>query len=469
MVVSLRAGKLAGRLGLVCAAVVVCLACEGPVEEGGATLFFESSPENGALVAVGDTVYGETPCEVRGIPAGEVYVQFFLEGYKRKYEMVQVPESGRRQVMVELEPLEGWLSLESEPPLAKVYIDGSKYVGETPIRNYPIGIGERFYELRLENYETSTQTVVVEQDYRYSFTHALKPLDGRLQVFSRPSGSSIWLNQELQERKTPAKFSLPPGNYTVSVHAKGFIMSEDAVVLGANGEHSVDVTLREGYVPLGMVLVPAGEFVFGVDNQSPDEAPRRTIFQEAFYIDRFEVTNEQFQQVFRQYVYDAGREQFPASGVTWSQARDYAAAVRKRLPTEKEWEKAARGVDGREFPWGQKFEEEWCNGKSEKGLRGTGVKKVGSHRAGASLYGCMDMAGNVYEWTKDWYGAYEGNTKITTEYGQVYRVLRGGSYLTGIFDLRSARRHYDKMDDARPDYGFRCAQDVPGESGGPGQ
>ncbi len=70
------------------------------------------------------------------------------------------------------------------------------------------------------------------------------------------------------------------------------------------------------------------------------------------------------------------------------------------------------------------------------------------------------MSGNVYEWTSDWYQPYEGNTVIMTEYGQVFRVLRGGSYRSELFDVRAARRHYDRMESAREDYGFRCAKDV---------
>lgn len=464
MVIELRGeGMLRWLLCLAGVLVLTLCGCSGPEVDETAALLFETTPVSGALVSVGETVYGETPCEVRGIAAGEVYVQFFKEGYQRKYEMVRVPESGQRRVVIELAALSGFLSLESDPPHAKVYFDGVEYAGETPLVNWPVGIGEHTYELRLENYVTSTKTLVVEEDYRYSFKHVLKPLLARLQVLSRPSGATIWLNGELLDRPTPAKFTIPPGTYTVTVQTKGFLPRESTVVLAANGSEMVEVKLKEGFAPVGMVLVPAGEFVFGVENQSPDEAPKRKINLKAFYIDRFEVTNTQFQQVFRQHVFEPGMENYPVTGVAWTQAREYAVATRRRLPTEQEWEKAARGVDGREFPWGQKFEPEWCNGKKDSGSLRAGPKKVGSLREGASPYGCMDMAGNVYEWTANWYGAYEGNTKITTEYGQVYRVLRGGSFLTGQFDLRCARRHYAKMDAARSDYGFRCALDVPSQ------
>ncbi|MBM3290360.1 MAG: formylglycine-generating enzyme family protein, partial [Candidatus Hydrogenedentes bacterium] len=79
---------------------------------------------------------------------------------------------------------------------------------------------------------------------------------------------------------------------------------------------------------------------------------------------------------------------------------------------------------------------------------------------GASPFGCMDMAGNVYEWTASWYAAYPGNTSIVKEYGQVFRVLRGGSYKTGSFEARCMTRRYDLDTNKRVDYGFRCAADV---------
>jgi formylglycine-generating enzyme required for sulfatase activity len=276
-------------------------------------------------------------------------------------------------------------------------------------------------------------------------------------VISSPAGAQVWINDQLQEDRTPATFSLVPGTYTIQVHEKGYVMADASVTIGPNEEKSIRLEMMEGDAPEGMVLVPAGEFIMGFDQGAPDERPQRKVFLDAFYIDRYEVTNEEYQRVVPTHTFPKGKERFPVTGVSWEQARAYAEAVGKRLPREAEWEKAARGTDGREYPWGMRFDANLCNTADKKNL---GPEEVGSYRAGASPYGCMDMAGNVQEWTADWYNAYEGNTDIQKDYGQVFRVLRGGSYLTDQYTARCARRQYDRSQSAKEDYGFRCAKDV---------
>jgi formylglycine-generating enzyme required for sulfatase activity len=285
-------------------------------------------------------------------------------------------------------------------------------------------------------------------------------MEATLSVLSRPTGATIWLNNERREEKTPAKLVLPPGLYIVGVHAQGYVQSEERLTLKSNTESTVDVRLEPGAVPEGMVLVPAGKFIMGADGRAPDESPRREVELKAYFIDKYEVSNAQFKAVFPSHIFPKGMEDFPAEGVSWSQATEYARAVGKRLPTEAEWERAARGDDGREFPWGAEFNVEFANTKEKDR---DGVVKPGTLLGGVSPFGCFDMAGNVYEWTQNWYEAYPGNTQVTKDYGQVYRVLRGGSYLEPQFQARCVRRHFDRMDAKKKGYGFRCAQDVPEE------
>ena len=431
--------------------------CGSDDVDQGAILIVESEPEDGATVQIGRLIYGETPATITGLPAGQYYVILNQYGYKRTTRSITLLETGEVRIVAHMQAIVGYLTLESDPPRANVYLDGVRYLGETPLIAKEIPVGRYTYELQLENYLTLKKEVEILEDRRYSFTHRFTPMKGHIQTFSRPSDATVYINDVIQKNTTPARFSLVPGIYTLGIHKKGYIMAEQVVHLGPNGLETVDLRLEEGEVPPGMILIPAGEFTFGVSGGSPDEAPQTKVSLDAFYIDKLEVTNQQYAQVFPEHTFDPRIAHYPARGVTWSQAVEYAAAVGKRLPTEMEWEKAARGTDGREYPWGDRFDASLCN--IQKDLD-TLVFKVGNYRGGASPYGVMDMAGNVYEWTSDWYQPYEGNTVIKTEYGQVFRVLRGGSYLSEPFDIRTARRHYDRMESAREDYGFRCAKDV---------
>jgi len=219
-----------------------------------------------------------------------------------------------------------------------------------------------------------------------------------------------------------------------------------------------------------MVAVPGGKFILGDDTRHADEGPMQEWSVDAFYIDRTEVTND----AYLRYVQATGAEppvhwqgpappatlsKHPVTYVSWYDARDYCAWRGKRLPTEFEWEKAARGTDGLKFPWGDIFDPTVANTPQSRIGHTT---PVGSFPAGASPYGAMDMAGNVWEWTDSWYLPYPGNKRSNPNYGELYRIVRGGSwfdcefYRCGI-SAPTFNRGFFIANTKNDTFGFRCA------------
>ncbi len=220
-----------------------------------------------------------------------------------------------------------------------------------------------------------------------------------------------------------------------------------------------------------MIEISAGPFTMGSNGGEGDEAPAHEVELPAFEIDQFEVTNADFAQFVEATGYQThaekegrsknwrnaaeGKDNHPVVYVSWNDAVAYCEWLGKRLPTEAEWEKAARGTDGRMYPWGNDWDPAKANGK-ESGLRGTAV--VGSFGAGASPYGVEDMAGNVWEWTADWYEPYPGSTYRSQYFGQRFKVVRGGGWFEVDDAVRTTNRDLTSTDAANDDMGFRCAR-----------
>jgi len=220
-----------------------------------------------------------------------------------------------------------------------------------------------------------------------------------------------------------------------------------------------------------MVAIPAGEFTMGSENEV--ERPPHAVFVDAFEIDQFEVTNEDFEKFVAQtgHVTDAeqagetswryyakDKSRHPVVRVSWNDANAFCEWAEKRLPTEAEWEKAARGTDGRVYPWGNNWDVDKSNNK-EAGYRGTTI--VGSFPSGGSPYRVMDMAGNVAEWTSDWfqpYPGYPGGDGEAQYFGEKYRVIRGGGWFSDQELVRTTERSASSVTLANDDVGFRCAR-----------
>lgn len=208
-------------------------------------------------------------------------------------------------------------------------------------------------------------------------------------------------------------------------------------VLFLSGCRSATLPTRLPPTPEGMVLISAGEALIGTDDPDTDEErrPQRRVFLPTFFIDRDEVTNAEFACFRPTHTFDSGQAKLPATGVTYADAEAYAHWAGKRLPTEDEWEKAARGTDGRRFPWGATWDRNKVAARAPKPTlklacgKYSRVRPVGSVPAGASPYGCRDMAGNAWEWVQ---GHPYGNPE--------QRILKGGAVGYGERGCRTYER-----------------------------
>jgi len=217
--------------------------------------------------------------------------------------------------------------------------------------------------------------------------------------------------------------------------------------------------------PPGMVLIPAGEFTMGGQHH-PDEAPVLQASTDAVYMDVYEVTNADYKKFidatkypaplqWRNNTYSPGQDKLPVVNITWYDAAAYAEWAGKRLPTETEWEKAARGTDGRLFPWGDEKPTPELMSNNH-----TNPTPVGSFPAGTSPYGCHDMAGNAWEWTASWYTPYPGNAAKVEGFGEQYKVIRGGCFDMFPQFNRATFRGINLPTGRTDMIGFRCAMSV---------
>lgn len=238
------------------------------------------------------------------------------------------------------------------------------------------------------------------------------------------------------------------------------------------------VVLPGGSGAVDMVYVPAGAFMMGSGDGASDEQPLHQVFLDAYWIDRTEVTNAQYALCVEdgpcqapessrsysrdRYYGDEAFADYPVISVSWSDADAYCTWRDARLPTEAEWEKAARGVDQRTYPWGNGAPT--CENVNFNIDCVGDTSKTSSYPAGAGPYNAVDMAGNVWEWVADWYQSdYYASAPDRNPTGPAsgdYRVLRGGAWTSVKSLVRAANRHDSAPSSRSFSVGFRCAQAV---------
>jgi len=452
---------------------------------GGLWLF--TDPPGAEVTLDGQPQPGKTPLKLGPLPPGNYLLALKKEGYQPLSVFVEVAPGKIERLSLRLKPQLGTLAVDSQPPGAEVIVDG-KYLGATPLKTR-LPIGQHGLEVRLRKHRTykaaievlpgqTTRLEITLEDLlslpfstpcpvstRRRCTSECHPLSGVI-ITSSPEQAEVKLSGKSQGR-TPLKLALSPGRYTFWLEKPGFAEEKASVEVQPGRVEHVEVRLKLRNVG-DMVYVPAGEFIMG-DDQGPDDCrPAHRVYVDAFLIDKYEVTNRQYRRFMEATGYGPPGgfydprlrdDDQPVVGVTWYEAVAFASWVGKRLPTEAEWEKAARGGQGFLYPWGNAWKADRCNSS----LAGLGVTApVGSFPLGAGPYGIFDLAGNASEWCADWYDAfyYEYSPERNPQgpnYGFM-RVVRGGAYTDGPERLRTFVRQGLAPASKILTVGFRCAR-----------
>jgi len=286
-------------------------------------------------------------------------------------------------------------------------------------------------------------------------------------VIAAGAGIGLWISSSASKPQPPVcsasgqTWTSPlDGMQIVCVPPGEFLMGSTDVQVTQIVEHCVSAGLAQN--------VCEGGF--------SSEGPQHTVFLDAYWMDKYEVSNGQYQKCVAAggctQPWDTssdtrpsyfGNEQYanyPVIQVDWNQASAYCKWAGRQLPTEAQWEKAARGTDGRTYPWGEGIDCQKANYMGKPGGCTGDTTEVGNYPQGASLYGAMDLAGNVMEWVNDWYGEeYYSQSPTQNPSGPSsgeYRVLRGGSLRDGQSYTRSAARTRDLPGKRLQEIGFRC-------------
>ncbi len=462
-----------------------------------------TSTPSGATVWLDSANTGKaTNCLIANLAPGPHDLRLTKVGFEDWDTTVSVGAAETTAVSKQLDPVvQGCIRVNSSPTGAAVWLDSANTGQTTNCLLDSIVVGSHTVGLKLAGYADWDTTIAVVAGETTTVSALLAAATaGWVQVNSTPTGAAVWLDNSNTGRTTNCLFAdVSAGQHDLTLKLTGYVDWDSTFNLSAGDTVTVTAALiavpESGLVYIGnnaqgfeeylwvkdssvVVKVPAGTFTMG-STTNPDEQPIHDAYLDEFYTDKFEVTNKQYKRfcdaTSRAYPDDPGfpgmdqyftrYPDYPVVEVTWYDAEAYGAWAGKALLTEAQWEKAARGTDERTYPWGNEYPD-WtrCNIVDNDGYDFT--SPVGQFPDGASFYGCMDLAGNVWEWAGDWYGSgYYSTSPDSNPPGPVYgstRVARGGSFNNTPTWVRCAERFWGGPGTWDEALGFRCCY-VPGK------
>jgi sulfatase modifying factor 1 len=288
--------------------------------------------------------------------------------------------------------------------------------------------------------------------------HYTKPPPGVLVVRTTPPGAQVWIDGALRGTTPDTGLVVAfeeAGSHHLVLERDGYERDTTTVMVSLDEVVELDLILQ---VP-GMAFVRGGTFEMGTADGDYNERPAHKVELDPFYLDREEVSVGAFRLFQPTYQPVFPGDQNPATDISWDEAVSYCNWMRKRLPTEAEWERACRGVRGDTYSYGRSYD----LGKGRTGLNlKDGPSRVGSYQAGNG--GLFDMTGNVWEWCSDWYDRDHYSNSATRNprgpAGGVQHVLRGGAWFSNAHYARCSHRPGNIGKERDSSFGFRCARDL---------
>jgi formylglycine-generating enzyme required for sulfatase activity len=458
------------------------------------TLSVDSTP-SGAKVLLAGKDSGKTPLKL-DVDSGRYVLEIQDDIYLTWSNEIDIRDGEITRINQNLTPNYGTLDVQVTPNGAQILVDG-KSSGKAPTQ-LKLSPGTHKIEVVQNGFVSLTQdSVFITREQTETLKGTLEQKVGTLRLVTNPMDASITIDGK-DYGQTPNVISLPEGTYKLKLSKESFYGVDETIKIEWN--KSLDRNIDLPTVPppsiIGkdgaeMLLIPAGDFQMGnpFNNRWDNARPVHTVYLDAFYIDKYEVTNAQYKKFMDAKGYKAptywndtnyNAPNNPVVGVDWNDAKAYADWAGERLPTEAEWEYAARGgLSGKGYFWG----DEWPPPKNAGNFADETAKKVRGSRTiygyddgyaytapvgkfTPNGYGLYDMAGNVSEWCADWYGSnYYATSPKSNPTGPASgsrRVSRDGSWRYFSPDFGAHRLNVSNRNDNDPMYtedgfGFRCS------------